>query len=139
MSVQATAGPGVASGEGRVTQSITIGDGSGRLGNCLQAAVASLLNLPLASVPHFIEHDEWLERLVAFGAAWGYRVRHRSPDCGVPSGIGIGPSPRGVSHSLVWVGGEVVWDPHPSRDGLVQLSYLWAFEPADGPEYGGGL
>lgn len=107
----------------QVTQTITIGDGSGRPGNCLQAAVASLLELPLDEVPHFIECDggeDWLERLVAFGAAHGYRVVYRGEP--VAFGLAFGRSTRNASHAVVVIDGQVAWDPHPSRDGLVSIS-----------------
>jgi hypothetical protein len=108
----------------QVTQTITVGDGSGRIGNCLQAAVASLLDLDLGGVPHFAEHDDWLERLVEFGAARGYRVVYR------PRPVEFGRSPRDVPHAVVVIDGEIVWDPHPSRDGLVSVSNYVEWSPA---------
>ncbi|MDX3245848.1 hypothetical protein [Streptomyces sp. ME18-1-4] len=112
-----------------VTQTILHGDPSGRPGNCLQAAVASLLNLPLDEVPHFIEHDDWEERLAAFCTARGYQPIMRSPDADVPYGMAWGPSERGVRHAVVWVDGAIAWDPHPSRAGLLKVTELIAFEP----------
>lgn len=111
-----------------VTQSILHGDPSGVPGNCLQAAVASLLDLDLEQVPHFIRHDDWLDRLAGFCRAYGYQVRHRQP-APTTTGIGVGPSPRGVKHAVVVIDGQVVWDPHPSRDGLTTLSAVYALEP----------
>lgn len=32
-----------------------------------------------------------------------------------------GISPRGFGHRCVGVGGKLVWDPHPSREGLVTV------------------
>jgi hypothetical protein len=32
-----------------------------------------------------------------------------------------GVSPRGFGHRCVGVGGELAWDPHPSREGLVTV------------------
>jgi hypothetical protein len=110
------------------TQTILAGDPSGVPGNCLQAAVAALLELPLGDVSHFAEHDDWLERLVAFGEVHGYRVRYRPPGTEGVTGLAFGPSPRGVQHAVVWDGGEAVWDPHPDRTGLTAVSMLLAFE-----------
>ena len=104
----------------QVTQTITVGDGTGRVGNCLQAAVASLLGLALDEVPHFAEHDDWLERMVGFGADRGYRVVYRGAP--VAFGLAFGRSPRDVPHAVVVVDGQIVWDPHPSGDGLVSVS-----------------
>lgn len=39
--------------------------------------------------------------------------------------IVVGRSPRGFEHVVVAYRGELAWDPHPSRDGLVEA---WAFE-----------
>lgn len=111
-----------------VTQSILHGDASGRPGNCLQAAVASLLDVPLDDVPHFIEHDDWDERMAAFCAAHGYRPILRDPDTYVAYGMAWGPSERGVRHAVVWVDGVMAWDPHPSRTGLLTVSQLIALE-----------
>jgi hypothetical protein len=105
-----------------IDQTIVIGDGSGQPGNCLQAAVASLLDLELDAVPHFILHEDWLERMVEFAAQHGYRVIYRPPTAPVAFGLAIGPSPRGVGHAVVCIDGEIVWDPHPSRAGLTAIS-----------------
>jgi hypothetical protein len=32
-----------------------------------------------------------------------------------------GESPRGTNHRVVACGGRTVWDPHPSREGLVSV------------------
>jgi hypothetical protein len=111
-----------------VTQTILHDDPQGRIGNCLQAAVASLLDLPLDDVPHFAEHGDWLERLVAWAADRNWLVRHARPDVAVPFGIACGPSPRGVQHAVVMRAGTVPWDPHPSREGLVKVGMILSFE-----------
>ncbi|MGW1744576.1 hypothetical protein ACWCRD_02950 [Streptomyces sp. NPDC002092] len=115
-----------------VAQSILHGDPSGRPGNCLQAAVASLLDLQLDEVPHFIEHDDWEERLRDFCLAHGYRPLLRPPTTHVPYGMAWGPSERGVRHAVVWVDDSMAWDPHPSRAGLLRVTELIAFEPVGG-------
>lgn len=115
-----------------VTQSILHGDASGRPGNCLQAAVASLLELPLDDVPHFVEYEDWLERLAEFCTAHGFRPIMRPVTAPVAYGMAWGPSPRDVRHAVVWTEGEMAWDPHPSRAGLTKVTELIAFEPAEG-------
>lgn len=116
----------------QVTQSILHGDPSGRPGNCLQAAVASLLELPLDEVPHFVEYDDWLERLAEFCTAHGYQPIMRPPDTDVAYGMAWGPSERGVRHAVVWADGAMAWDPHPSRAGLERVTELIAFEELGG-------
>ncbi len=107
----------------RITQTIIVGDGSGLPGNCLQAAVASLVGHDLDAVPHFALYPDWFERLAAFGHNLGYSVQLRPPPERPAQVFGLlfGPSPRGVSHAVA-VEDAIVWDPHPSRDGLVSVS-----------------
>lgn len=103
-----------------VTQTIFIGDPGGRLGNCFQACVASVLDLPLEEVPHFIEFDDWVQLFYNFVKDQGYSARRVNglPEKG--TGIGTGPSPRSLAaaHAVVVKDGKTVWDPHPSRAGV---------------------
>ena len=41
-------------------------------GNCYQAIIASLLNLELSEVPHFMEEGNWIENVQAFMKQYGY-------------------------------------------------------------------
>lgn len=93
------------------------------VGNCLQAAVASLLNLPLEAVPHFAQFMWWPNALELWARGRGLMVKGERTTV-VPDRLSIvgGTSPRGVMHVVVGYGGEIVWDPHPSRDGLVKIT-----------------
>ncbi|MFI1535557.1 hypothetical protein [Streptomyces anandii] len=113
-----------------VTQTIFYDDPDGRPGNCLQAAVASLLELPLDDVPHFLLHADWDERMVAFCTRHGYRPTLQPVDQYCPYGMAWGPSERGVRHAVCWVDGRMAHDPHPSRAGLLRVTELIAFTPA---------
>lgn len=106
-------------------QEILVGDPSGRPGDCLRACVATLLQLPPARVPHLAEFDDWLSGLLAFREGlshFGLQAGYWPPDMTteLPWVIGIGPSPRGVTHAVVLsaTDGTLVHDPHPSRAGL---------------------
>lgn len=115
-----------------VTQTILHNDPEGRTGNCLQAALATLVGVPLERVPHFAEHEDWAERMVAWvDLAAGCAVRWKVVGTYVARGIGVGMSPRGVKHAVVVVDGEIVWDPHPSRAGLDVLHGYMALIPWD--------
>lgn len=105
-----------------VTQTITVDDPAGRPGNCLQAAAATLLDLPLADVPHFLEHADWQEAMETFLNDRGYTVTLEGPERAPAFGLAFGPSPRGVQHATVYRDGREVWDPHPDRSGLVSVS-----------------
>lgn len=115
-----------------VTQTILHDPELGTIGNCMQAAVATLLGLPLGDVPHFaaIEGD--------WGAAFKAWCLGRQllwislgvmdvPD-DMPC-ILCGKSPRGIEHCTVGRGLDTVWDPHPSRDGLTTISEVWVLAP----------
>jgi len=112
-----------------VTQTILHDDPSGRPGNCLQAATASLLELDLDEVPHFVLHTDWLERLAAFCRSHGHQIRMLAPATYVAYGMAWGPAERGVRHAVCWADGRMAWDPHPSRAGLLGVTDLIAFEP----------
>lgn len=102
----------------------------GVYGNCLQAAMASALGLDLDAVPHFGAFVWW-------DAAARLWLRGRGLDCswvpassGLPEGrcVVVGSSPRPTGrHAVVGDGGRVVFDPHPSRDGLIQVQGAYVF------------
>lgn len=107
----------------KVAQTFFVGDGSGRLGNCMQAAVASLLELPLGSVPHFAEaEEEWWIAMLDWADTLGYSVSRNRNKKGWT--MMTGASPRGeFNHAVVAHNGELVWDPHPSGEGLLDALY----------------
>jgi hypothetical protein len=123
-------------------QEFTHAPEAGQYGDCQRAVIASLLDLPISAVPHFLQEAQgdpsiYWEKLQAFvrshgfayftvpartgGAFYGYEgdVYHEIS----------GPSPRGngVSHAVVGRNGEVVFDPHPSRAGLSGDSASWEY------------
>lgn len=112
----------------------------GQHGDCQRAVIASLLELPISEVPHFLQladgdpFDYW-ERLQAFCRTHGHvymTIPARSgfsffgDDGDVYHEIS-GPSPRGngVHHAVVGCNGQVVFDPHPSRAGLAGDPATW--------------
>lgn len=115
------------------------GDGSdGSLpGNCFQTAVASSLDLPLEDVPHFVAMQDWwlgvvqwvettgrvltryepqFKHSVDYGAVRIAPIAHAPLDKVL---IASGQGPRGYRHAVLWLGGKLLHDPHPSGDGLV--------------------
>lgn len=114
-----------------VTQTIIESDDSNREGppgNCLQAAVASFLELDLDQVPHFVLHANWAHHLRVFAERRGFQLDCVKPDRRL-SGVAIGPTVRGTHHAVVWSKGVTVWDPHPSRAGLSEVSWLFTLTP----------
>ncbi len=91
-------------------------------GNCLQACVASIFDLPLDQVPHFVAQQNWWGSLEAWLGERGL------VPIWVPRGdvfpwnahyLATGNSPRGpFKHVVVERNGEMVHDPHPDGTGL---------------------
>lgn len=104
-------------------------------GNCMQAAVASLMGLNLKEVPNFVEvcsgeshamyelFRRWLDEygldMLSLPGAWSIRSFY----------LGVGPSPRGVHHMVVLNDGELAHDPHPSRAGLLRVERCYVLVP----------
>lgn len=122
-------------GDGWIDQSIMHDPENGQYGNCMQACIASYLHRPLDDVPHF-HHDgcaaevfwdrveDWLDNN-NLALRYGKRVGTFS--------IVLGPSVRGTNHCVIMSGDHVIWDPHPSRAGLIEESnrfYLLPNDPA---------
>lgn len=99
-------------------------------GNCVQACVASMFELPLKEVPnfmmggtdHFLTHlRKWCDGLgiVALDVSFEYYSEAEDflKDCYV---IAIGKSPRitpevtkKILHAVVWFNGKIVHNPYP--------------------------
>lgn len=109
----------------------------GTRGNCQQAATASLLGLGLDEVPNFMEAEAgFWPSFWRFVQERGLGVIElsgaRSFDCHY---LAYGPSPRGVSHAVIYKSGELVWDPHPSRAGLLSVKTVCLLVPVDLAEW----
>lgn len=118
-----------------VTQRYLADDPTGVPGDCVSAAVASLLDREPHQVPHFIAASDidsrvWWYALKGWAASNGWNVTRRGllprqENVPLPTfGLACGPSERGVSHAVVAVDGEIVWDPHPSRAGILRV-FAW--------------
>jgi len=117
-------------------------------GNCLEAAIATLLQIPIDAVPdlravngHLPEAARWeLARrrrpvLQRWLASHGLRLVGGS---GFPPPehagwyIASGPGPRGLRHAVVYSQGQLAWDPHPDRTGLYYADGWTAIERLEG-------
>lgn len=104
----------------------------GMIGDCFRAALASLLGLPLASVPHFMK-KHWPDELEAkravgrFLSNKGLILLEVKPvdfkslhflghgDC---YHLIFGIDHEGDGHACVGLNGRIVHDPHPLRRGM---------------------
>jgi hypothetical protein len=115
------------------------GDAGATPGNCTQAALASLLDLPLDQVPHIVLFHDWYKATKLWLDGRGKKLRiytdtentrayweHIGVECSsldhAPSGqmmLACGASHNGPwAHIVVWKGGALVHDTHPNRKGL---------------------
>lgn len=109
----------------------------GTQGDCFRATLASLLDLPIEQVPHFLHDDcpglEFNRRVNEFLASLGYfwfevqafNMEEFKRNNGIPLSTPIyheicDVSPRFPDglHAVVGKNGKVHFDPHPSRMGL---------------------
>lgn len=110
----------------------------GQSGDCQRAVIASLLDLPISEVPHFLQEAN------AGGAGFYCRIGdflevrglemlwHASPIYHLKEGVDVyhdimGPSPRGngLFHAVVGCNGKIVHDPHPDKTGLAGDPSKW--------------
>jgi hypothetical protein len=96
-------------------------------GDCFRAVMASILELPIASVPHFAAlyrdiHEFWNQAYDWLEAqGYEYTFTTERPEGALDYHTLGGPSPRnnGTFHLVVALNGIMVHDPHPSRAGIV--------------------
>ncbi len=116
-----------------ITQDRFHDPGKGTKGNCYQACIASWLGLPLSEVPNFIELGNAMYPAArAFLRDKGYCLlelpKNRAPDVLY---MASGPAARGVYHCVLMKGGDLVWDTHPSRAGLLSVEEVYVLTPYD--------
>lgn len=104
-------------------------------GNCLAAALASILEIDIEDVPEFedMSYTEWYPRLKKWLELLGFHLLIWDEEIYLPTFfIAHGPSPRGDwEHSVIYKGTKMVHDPHPSREGLERITSVWALLPID--------
>ncbi len=102
-------------------------------GNCTEAAVASLLGIPLPPKfgPSGDVYDFWTDMDACF-ATHGFWAMRKDGDY-QPDGLYLasGPSARGCKHMVVMRAGKLVHDPHPSGAGLLRVEHVWLAVPVD--------
>jgi hypothetical protein len=103
---------------------------NGLHGNCFSAVLASLLHLPIETIPVFSDPDHWVKDLNAWLRPHGLAYlsfpdpafSHTLSNFGI-EGLhheigGMTTRWKDVGHSCVAEDGRLVFDPHPSDDGL---------------------
>ena len=110
---------------------------NGKEGDCWRACVASIFELPIEDVPHFVtlgdrnRTKEYIKFL--YKRRWGiYSVTTENEDfpCITKDEheyyFAIGPSPRfkNATHMVVCHKGEIVHDPAPDKQGVDSINYF---------------
>ena len=113
-----------------VKQTILHDPANGLHGNCLSAVLASLLRLPIEEVPIFSDERTWIKDLNAWlkpkGLAYLSFPGSDFPEMFAEFGItGVYHELGGTTsrftyfgHACVGYNGSLVFDPHPSNNGL---------------------
>ncbi|HEY9354517.1 MAG TPA: hypothetical protein VIP28_14740 [Nocardioides sp.] len=132
-----------------VDQTIFVTD-TKRKGNCVAACVATILGINLTEVPHFIEFGiaygdseegkasdglHWWAMMIGFLAGRGLWIAQLESVDHAERGevlLVAGPSPRGVMHQVLYRDGQLWHDPHPSRDGVLEVVEVLALRPHPG-------
>jgi hypothetical protein len=99
-------------------------------GDCFAACVATILEVDLASLPNFCARppNVWFEEMQAYlEKRFGLMLIGATPETAMylPDEhlfIASGPGPRGHRHSVVFNSLGLVWDPHPSDAGLLEVT-----------------
>jgi hypothetical protein len=114
----------------------------GQHGDCQRAVIASLLELPISEVPHFLqeatgEPGVFWDLLQAFLNGRGHALlivpahsgaAFYGENCSIYHEIS-GPSPRGngTLHAVVGLDGNIFFDPHPDGTGLAGDPKDWNY------------
>lgn len=103
-------------------------------GNCLQAALASIFEIPLEEAPDICEADDhnWANMLGAWLKERRLQLVFYPANSSPPPGFHLigGPGPRGMDHVVVGKAGQMVHDPAPDGTG-VQATWIGVFTCLD--------
>lgn len=103
------------------------------VGNCHQAAVASILGLPLEEVTDFGQQDDPERSYVEFVRKLGFIVVNSitdfAPDCYY---LAFGSSSAtGRPHVVIYRRGRLAFDPHKGRNGLSEITSINLLVPME--------
>lgn len=108
-------------------------------GDCLRAALASVFEVPLLAIPHFVADpsDEWHLRMSEWFLERGLHAAEYPADAVLAPEphVAGGPGPRDFEHACVYAGDELVHDPHPARAGLSVIERRLVFWLADARKF----
>lgn len=100
--------------------------------DCLQAVLSELLDVPYPEIPSFSKDPQWRSSLYDWLENRGYSWLCESAGTYLEDTkyLIYGMSPRDY-HVVIALNGEVIFDPHPSDDGLVVRLENWIIVPVE--------
>lgn len=106
---------------------------AGTVGDCFRACIASVLEVPIAAVPHFaLLGNRWSLVAIRYceGLSRDLIWQQGEPPEDVWAIVTV-QSPRSddLRHSVIYRGGVMVHDPHPSRAGGKPLGSFFMLSP----------
>lgn len=121
-------------------------------GECVRASYAALFGVPIDCIPRFdpaalapgeSQHERERKWLQSQGLDLVEFPTTSPPDDLPEEALALlaqehlisGISPRGLGHRCVGRWGQVLWDPHPSRAGLVSITSVGFVVPLDQEEF----
>jgi hypothetical protein len=99
-------------------------------GNCFVACLASILEISIEKIPEYKDGNGiWYKKYRKWLNQWGLDLIALTDWSGeakeyIPLVFAIvsGISPRGLSHSVVYFGHEMIHDPHPEGGGVKDIT-----------------
>lgn len=106
---------------------------TGSIGDCFRACIASVLEVPVAAVPHFaLLGSRWGQVADAYLGALGRELEwaQGEPPDDVWAIVTVrSPRDADLKHSVIYRGKELVHDPHPSRAGGAPVGEYFYLSP----------
>lgn len=135
-----------------VTQEHLVDDNTGQRGDCVRAVIASLLDLPITDVPHFVQiHADggrnWWEHITGWLHARGLALYAVDPSIpalaprpgeyywvsgGSPRGQFTGPHVFSFLHAVIYRDEQLAHDPYSEGGGVLNVIERWAIRPLPG-------
>lgn len=106
--------------------------GDGVRGNCLQTALASLIEIEPSKVPSFelMDRTQWKKELIYWLGTQGLAFHQTKTDPMLSDYyIVVGLSELGNRHCVVGMEGRLAHDPDPAQKGLSRAQEFWVISP----------
>lgn len=101
-------------------------------GDCVRACTASMLNMSIENVPNFIIFDKWYKKWINFLYKHDIKLKKIPFKNNIPTFKNYyfvsGNTCRKTHHMVIMKDGKIVHDPHPSKNGIIDICHIWEIE-----------